>query len=485
MKKSMISIVLLTLLAVMCVSAQGESRLGKPLADFTVQTIDGGTFTLSEALREKDMVLINLWASWCGPCEMEFPYLEEVYERHSDRAAVIALSIERSDTPERLAEYAEAHGLTFSLGSDSGIGLGDYFGAYTIPTTVVVDRFGYVALVETGAQTSAAAFEGLFRYFLDDGYTETTVLNGFPDPVPTVDGATEDTLDAAANADGGDIAYRNAEDYRVWPMVPTDVDGRTALVSTNAGVAGSDCAVCATITAQAGGALAFDFKTSAQVAFDGLYVSVDGAVVKRFTGTHDWTTWAIPLEAGEHEIALGYKKSAYDEAAGADHGWIDDVRVVSGDAAAALLAAMPVYPVSDDFTITVDGAAPVELDDPTGVIGNSFRNPGAWICGDAADIRITLTADIDPESAFVSTEKGGWTRLTDLLDADGMGYGMSVPVGDTFTLVYAYPDIDDDALDNPVTPKSVLLFNGEAGADAFVEYVKGYGYDAGWRYAGE
>ena len=386
-----------------------------------------------------------------------------------------------------LTEYAEAHGLTFAIGNDGDTGLANKFGVMTIPTTIVVDRFGNVALAETGAQTSAAAFEGLFRYFLDDGYTETTVLNGFPEPVPTVDGATEAALDAAANADGGGIAFRNSGDYRVWPMVPADVDGRTALVSTNAGVAGSDCAVCATITAQAGGALAFDFKTSAQVAFDGLYVTVDGAVVKRFTGTHDWTTWAIPLDEGAHEIALGYKKSAYDEAAGADRGWIDDVRVVSGDAAAAaaLLAAMPVYPVSDDFTITVDGATPVELDDPTGVIANSFRNPGAWICGDTADIRITLTADIDPESAFVSTEKGGWTRLTDLLDADRSGYGMSVPVGDTFTLVYAYPDIDDDALDDPVTPKSALLFNGEAGADAFVDYVKGYGYDAGWRYMAE
>ena len=45
-------------------------HLGEVLPDFTVDTIDGGTFTLSEALAEKDMVLINLWASWCGPCAM-------------------------------------------------------------------------------------------------------------------------------------------------------------------------------------------------------------------------------------------------------------------------------------------------------------------------------------------------------------------------------------------------------------------------------
>ena len=298
--------------------------------------------------------------------------------------------------------------------------------------------------------------------------------------VPTVERATEAALSAA----GEGIAFRNPDDDSIWPMIPAEVDGRMALASTNMGVAGSDCAVCATVTTEAGDALAFDFKTSAEVAFNELYVSVDGAVVKRFTGMHDWTAWAIPLEAGEHEVSFGYKKSAYDEAAGEDRAWIDGVRIASDDEAAALLAAMPVYPVSDAFTLTVDGATPVELDDPTGVIENSFRNPGAWICGDMADIRVTLTADIDPEVAFVSTEQGGWTRLVDLLDADGSGYGMSVPVGDTFTLVYAYPGIDDDALDDPVTPKSALLFDGESGADAFVEYVKGYGYDAGWSYAG-
>ena len=101
--------------------------LNQPLADFTVETIDGGSFTLSEALGEKELVIINLWATWCPPCAMEFPYLQEAFEQYEDRVAVIALSLDPSDTPEMLKAYAEARGLTFPVGSDSGIGLAKYF----------------------------------------------------------------------------------------------------------------------------------------------------------------------------------------------------------------------------------------------------------------------------------------------------------------------------------------------------------------------
>ena len=54
--------------------------LGKAFPDFTVTDTDGNTFTLSEALKDHDAVLINFWASWCGPCRIEFPYLRDVWE---------------------------------------------------------------------------------------------------------------------------------------------------------------------------------------------------------------------------------------------------------------------------------------------------------------------------------------------------------------------------------------------------------------------
>lgn len=180
MKKLLTVLLALTLLTALAGLAEPLAILGQPLPDFTVETIDGNTFTLSEALKDHDMVLINLWATWCPPCEREFPFMQEAYEQYKDRVAVVALSVEPKDTPEVLTEYANAHGMTFPIGSDGKTNLADTFVTIGIPTSVVVDRFGNVALVEAGAKVETSAFVNLFEYFLQDGYTATTVLEGFP-----------------------------------------------------------------------------------------------------------------------------------------------------------------------------------------------------------------------------------------------------------------------------------------------------------------
>ena len=176
---------ILILCLAICPAAAGQADpshplLGQPVRDFTVTTVDGSTFTLSEVLKEKDAVLINLWATWCGPCEREFPYLEEAYEQYRDRVAVIALSVEQNDTDAVLKQYAESHGLTFAVGSDTGVGLGGIYVQGGIPTTLVVDRFGNMVFYTVGSQPSAGHFTRVFDALLGDGYTESTVLTGVP-----------------------------------------------------------------------------------------------------------------------------------------------------------------------------------------------------------------------------------------------------------------------------------------------------------------
>ena len=62
---------LVLMFCLFCLSSEAETR---EMQDFTVQTLDG-SFHLSEVLQEKKMVLINFFASWCGLCKMEFPYM--------------------------------------------------------------------------------------------------------------------------------------------------------------------------------------------------------------------------------------------------------------------------------------------------------------------------------------------------------------------------------------------------------------------------
>jgi len=125
MKKIILILLALSLFLAGSAFAEDASKLdvnpellGKPLADFTTTDIDGNTFSLSEAVNDHEAVVINLWATWCGPCKQEFPDVNKVYEAYKDRVAFIALSIDPNDTDEGIAEYREKLNLTLPMGHD-------------------------------------------------------------------------------------------------------------------------------------------------------------------------------------------------------------------------------------------------------------------------------------------------------------------------------------------------------------------------------
>ena len=154
-------------LAVSGAQADPEAMYGLPFPDLSIQTIDGGTFTLSESLKTHDLVLINFWATWCPPCRMEFPFLQEAWEKYADRVDVIAMSIEKTDTLKVLKNFAKENGLTFNIGRDEN-NLLDKMRGDAIPTTLIVDRDGKVVYVEVGAMTSVKDFTDLFDSLLNE-----------------------------------------------------------------------------------------------------------------------------------------------------------------------------------------------------------------------------------------------------------------------------------------------------------------------------
>lgn len=160
-------LVMVFTLAVSGAHADPEAMYGLPFPDFSVKTIDGNTFTLSESLKTHDLVVINFWATWCEPCCMEFPYLQEAWEKYADRVDVIAMSIERTDTERYLQNFAKKNGLTFSIGRDENKLLDKMHGD-AIPTTLIVDRDGKVVSVEIGAKMSVEEFTELFDSLLNE-----------------------------------------------------------------------------------------------------------------------------------------------------------------------------------------------------------------------------------------------------------------------------------------------------------------------------
>jgi peroxiredoxin len=137
-------------------AADAAAPEGAFVPDFTVQTIDGGTFTLSETLQDHDLVLINLFGTFCPPCAEEFPFLQKAWEQTSDRVSVIALSVDPAETDEVLIDYANGLGITFPIGHEPGTELIRYAGGY--PTSILVGKDLRIAALDVGARTSTEEF---------------------------------------------------------------------------------------------------------------------------------------------------------------------------------------------------------------------------------------------------------------------------------------------------------------------------------------
>ncbi len=180
MKKLIILILTVLILCLGAASADTGFELGKPFMDFTAADTEGNTFTLSEALKDHEAVLLNIWATWCGPCQSEFPDLEKAYQQYKDKVAFIALSYDDGDTNEKIAAFKEEYNLTFPMGRDEGSALYNYVAQYGVPTTVVIDRFGNTGFLRLGSFNTAEEVGNVLDRYLGDDYTETAVLTKIP-----------------------------------------------------------------------------------------------------------------------------------------------------------------------------------------------------------------------------------------------------------------------------------------------------------------
>lgn len=185
MKKALIALALLLTVCLVSASAEDAKILGQPFPDFTVTDTQGNTFTLSEALKDHEAALINIWATWCPPCEAEMPILNEVYEQYGDQAPFIALSYDADDTMEKIEAYRASHGISFPMGRDEGASLYQYLGRQGVPTTVIVDRFGNAVFLCVGSFFDAGEVRRVLEAFLGDGYTESAVLIEIPKDTAT------------------------------------------------------------------------------------------------------------------------------------------------------------------------------------------------------------------------------------------------------------------------------------------------------------
>lgn len=138
-------------------------RAGFSAPDFTLSQRGGAPLTLS-GLRGQ-VVVINLWASWCGPCRAEMPALEQAQRAlQADGLMVLGLNTTFQDDEAAALAFADELGLTFPLVFDRDGTVSAQYDLRATPTTFFVDRRGVIRSVIIGGPMSAA----LIRSTVDD-----------------------------------------------------------------------------------------------------------------------------------------------------------------------------------------------------------------------------------------------------------------------------------------------------------------------------
>ena len=142
---------------------------GQEAPDFALPLTDGSEAKLSELLKDKEVVVLNIFASWCGPCEKEFPDMEKTYQKYKDKMEIVAVSGDLVlDEMEDMVKYKEEHNLSFPIGmkneSIDSLKIGGF------PTTYIIDRNGRIVFSQSGAFLHEGEFEKVVTSLMGDDY---------------------------------------------------------------------------------------------------------------------------------------------------------------------------------------------------------------------------------------------------------------------------------------------------------------------------
>jgi cytochrome c biogenesis protein CcmG/thiol:disulfide interchange protein DsbE len=132
---------LLGLLAWRLTHRPSAPKIGGPAPNFVASRLDGGTLELA-SLRGRPVV-INFWASWCGPCKTEAAELEKQWQQLRGKG-VVFLGVDYNDSKGDARKFLSHHGVTYTTILDRSATIGDRYGLSGVPETYFVDRKGRI-----------------------------------------------------------------------------------------------------------------------------------------------------------------------------------------------------------------------------------------------------------------------------------------------------------------------------------------------------
>jgi peroxiredoxin len=158
--------------ALLCLAAFGSAavaapqplRVGDPVPPFRLQTLDGKTLDIA-SLKGK-VVLLDFWATWCGPCRQAMPEIKALLQKNTGKPLVV-VSVSADQDAKAPAEFAHANGMTWMQAWDGqGKVIAGVFGTHSLPSYVVIDADGRIAYLMKGwapLSTSALLSQAVSR----------------------------------------------------------------------------------------------------------------------------------------------------------------------------------------------------------------------------------------------------------------------------------------------------------------------------------
>ncbi len=130
------------------ISYRGESdEIGRPAPGFQLKDLDGNLVSL-EDFRGK-VVMLDFWATWCGPCRSTMPELEKLQQEHPDDFVLLAVNL--GEDEERVAPYVLSRRIQTRVLLDTDSSVGMAYGASSIPVQFVIDKEGILRHIQVGA----------------------------------------------------------------------------------------------------------------------------------------------------------------------------------------------------------------------------------------------------------------------------------------------------------------------------------------------
>lgn len=118
--------------------------------DFTLKSKESGNVRLSE--QRGNIVMVNFWASWCGPCREELPKMEELYQEYQDMGFEI-LAVNVDDQEQKAEVLLDDIAVSFPVLYDTKGEVSELYNVSAMPTTVFIDRDGKQRLLHAGYRT--------------------------------------------------------------------------------------------------------------------------------------------------------------------------------------------------------------------------------------------------------------------------------------------------------------------------------------------